>query len=79
MALEQEVKDVIIQTLSVKAEEVKMEQSLYDCLGMDSTEIVDLRVALEKRFAVKINPGELTKDSSPQQIVSLIESKKGAA
>ena len=77
MAIEQEVKEVIVQTLSVQPEEVKLDEKLYDSLGIDSTEIVDLRVALEKKFAIKIEAQEITKNSSPKEIANLIEGKKG--
>lgn len=76
MSVEQDVKEVIVQTLSVRPEEIKDDEKLYDSLGADSTEIVDLRVALEKRFAIKIDGKELTKFSSPKEIISLIENKK---
>jgi acyl carrier protein len=75
MSVEQGVKEVIVQTLSVKPEEVKLDQNLYDSLGMDSTEIVDLRVALEKKFAIKFDSKEITKSSTPQDIANLIQSK----
>ncbi|MBU4310137.1 acyl carrier protein [bacterium] len=79
MSVEEEVKEVIVQTLSVKPEEVKVEEKLSDSLGVDSTEMVDLTVALEKKFGVKIDAKEITKSSSPQEIVTLIESKKAAS
>ncbi|MCQ9208421.1 MAG: acyl carrier protein [Omnitrophica bacterium] len=76
MSVQQQVQEVIVQTLSVKPEEIKIEQTLYDSLGVDSTEIVDLRVALEKKFALTIEAKEITKSSSPKDIVGLIESKR---
>ncbi|MBU4560881.1 acyl carrier protein [bacterium] len=79
MSVEEEVKEAIVQTLSVKPEEVKVEEKLSDSLGVDSTEMVDLTVALEKKFGVKIDAKEITKSSSPQEIVTLIESKKAAS
>lgn len=79
MSVEEDVKEVIVQTLSVKPEEVKMEENLSDSLGVDSTEMVDLTVALEKKFGVKIEAKEITKSSSPQDIVTLIEGKRTAS
>ncbi len=77
MAVEEDVQEVIVQTLSVKPEEIKVDEKLYDSLGVDSTEIVDLRVALEKKFSVKIDAKEITKFSTPRDIAALIEGKKG--
>lgn len=76
MSVEQALKEVIVQTLSVKPEEIKLDEKLEDSLGIDSTEIVDLKVALEKRFGLKIEAKEITKFSSPKEIISLIESKQ---
>lgn len=79
MSVAEDVQEVIVQTLSVKPEEVKLEENLADSLGVDSTEMVDLTVALEKKFGVKIDAKEITKSSSPQEIANLIESKKATA
>lgn len=76
MSLEQEVKNTIAQTLTVSLEEIETDKKLYDSLSVDSTEIVDLRVALEKRFNIKIVAGELTKFSTPREIVTLVQQKK---
>ncbi|MEA3328707.1 MAG: acyl carrier protein [Candidatus Omnitrophota bacterium] len=78
MAVEEDVKEVIIQTLSVKPEEVKLDKNLYDSLGVDSTEMVDLRIALEKKFGIKIEGKEIGKTSSPDDIIKVIGSKRKA-
>ena len=75
MSFEQAVNEIIVQTLQVNPEEVKPDGKLYDSLGVDSTEIVDLRVALEKKFEIKIGAQEITKFNSPQEIANLITSK----
>jgi acyl carrier protein len=77
MAVEQDVTEVIVQTLSVKPDEVKLDEKLYDSLGVDSTEMVDLRVALEKKFGIKLEAKEVAKDSVLRDIVVLIEGKTG--
>lgn len=78
MSLEQEVKNTIAETLTVNAAEIETDKKLYDSLSVDSTEIVDLRVAMEKKFNIKIASGELTKFSTPREIVTLIENKREA-
>jgi acyl carrier protein len=70
------VKEAIVQALSVKEAEIKMDEKLYDALGVDSTEIVDLKVVLEKKCAVKLEAKEVTKFDSPRNIITLIEQKK---
>ena len=76
MSLKEEVLDLIAKTLEVKIEELKMSQKLYDSIGVDSTEVVELVVALKKHFAVEIETDEVTKFSTPEEIAAIIEKKK---
>jgi len=79
MSVEQQVKEVIARTLSVKAEQVDLEGKLSEEYDMDSTECVDLRVALEKTFGVKIDAAEVTKNSTPQEIVGVVTGKQAGS
>jgi len=76
MALKEDVVNAIADTLDVKAEELGEAQKLYDSIGVDSTEMVELCVSLGKRFGVKISASEISKFSTPLEIVQLIEKKK---
>ena len=76
MELKEEVIGLIANTLGVKKEEVAEDKKLYDSVGVDSTEMVELTVALSKHFNVKIQTNEVTKDSSPLDIIEVINSKK---
>ena len=69
--------DFIAQTLDVKKEEVKEDMSLSDALGVDSTEMVELNIALGKKFGITINQGEITNKDTPLQIVEKIKKKSG--
>ncbi|MBN3039754.1 MAG: acyl carrier protein [Candidatus Omnitrophica bacterium] len=76
MALKEEVIGVICSTLDVSAEEVKEDQKLYDSIGVDSTEVVELVVTLKKHFDVPLGTDEVTKFSTPLEIIATIEKKK---
>jgi acyl carrier protein len=76
MELKEEVFDLIAKTLDVGKAELKEDQRLYDSLGVDSTEMVEMVVALNKHFAVKIETNEVTKFSTPLQIVDAVGAKK---
>lgn len=76
MSLKEEVLDLIAKTLEVKVEELKEGQKLYDSIGVDSTEAVELVVSLKKHFGVEIETDEVTKFSTPEDIVAVIEKKK---
>ncbi len=79
MSVEQGVRELIMEILSVQPEEIKMNEKLSDSLGVDSTEMVNVILALEKKFDVHISDKQITKFSSPKDIISIIESKRAAA
>jgi len=69
------VKDVLVNLLKVKAEELKDGLSLQESIGVDSTEMVESVIALEKAFGIKLSPKEITKSSSINDIEKIILSK----
>ncbi|MCX5694265.1 MAG: phosphopantetheine-binding protein [Candidatus Omnitrophica bacterium] len=69
------IKEVLSNLLKVKIEELKDESTLIDSIGVDSTEMVESVIALEKAFGVKLSPKEITKNSTINDIVSNIEGK----
>jgi acyl carrier protein len=69
------VKDVLANLLKVKVEELKDGSTLIDSIGVDSTEMVESVIALEKSFGVKLSPKEITKNSTVDDIAANIESK----
>jgi len=70
------VKDVIIKLLKVKPEELKDGQSLEQSLGVDSTEMVEVCIALQKEFGIQIHEKEVTKYQSLDEIAKVISAKK---
>ena len=76
MELKEQVLDLISKTLDVKKEELKENEKLYDSIGVDSTEMVEVVVSLNKYFNVKIETNEVTKFSTPLEIVDLIGKRK---
>ena len=77
MGLKEEVIEAIATTLEVGKEELIEDKNLYDSIGVDSTEMVELTVALSKKFAVKIAANEIGKTSTPLEIVEIIANKQG--
>ena len=69
------VKNVLADLLKVKIDELKDEVSLINSIGVDSTEMVESVIALEKAFSVKLSPKEITKNSTINDIVNNIQSK----
>lgn len=71
------VKDVIVNLLKIKPEELKEDQTLEQSLGVDSTEMVEICIALQKEFGVSIQEKEVAKYHSLEEISKVIEAKKG--
>jgi acyl carrier protein len=76
MNIKEEVIKVIAETLEVGQEEVVEGKNLYESIGVDSTEMVEVCVALGKHFGTKIQASEVNKDSTPEDIVKIVEQKK---
>jgi len=75
MELKSKIKDTLVQLLKVKPEELKDDVSLLNSIGVDSTEMVEAVIALEKVFGTKLSPKEITKNSSLNDIEKVIQSK----
>ena len=59
----------------MKPEEVTLKANLNGDLGMDSTEMVELIVALEKEFKIGIEDGEITNKHCVSDVVRIVEDK----
>lgn len=75
MDIKQQIQETIVNTLTIDPGELKEGLSLEDALGVDSTEIVELTVALTKKFKIQIADKELSKKSTLADIEKLISSK----
>lgn len=75
METKTKIKEVLSSLLKVKIEELKDDLSLQGSIGVDSTEMVESVIALEKAFGVKLSPKEITKSSSIEDIEKVVQSK----
>ncbi len=75
METKDKIKDVLVKLLKVRPEELKDDVKLYDGIGVDSTEMVETVIALEKAFCIKLIPKEITKFSTINDIAKVIQSK----
>jgi len=75
METKEKIRGVLISLLKINPEELKDDVSLQDSIGVDSTEIVETVIALEKTFNTKLSTKEITKFSTINDIEKLIQSK----
>jgi len=75
MDVKAKIKDVLVNLLKIKPQELKDDLNLQSSIGVDSTEMVETVIALEKAFGVKLSPKEITKFSTINEIEKNIQSK----
>ncbi|HBL05836.1 MAG TPA: acyl carrier protein [Clostridium sp.] len=74
MVLER-VKKVIAKELGVEVEELNIQASFTDHLGIDSLEIFEIVMSLEEEFDIEIPNEDIENIKNVQDISSYIESK----
>jgi acyl carrier protein len=77
MALEDKVKDIIVEQLGVNKEQVTPEASFIDDLGADSLDTVDLVMAFEEEFGAEIPDEEAEKLTTVGGVIKYL-TEKGA-
>lgn len=75
MTTKEKIKDVLVNLLRIRPEELKDDVALQDGIGVDSTEMVETVIALEKAFNTKLSPKEITKFLTINDIEKVIQSK----
>jgi acyl carrier protein len=72
-SIEERVKQLVVEQLGVKEEDVTPNASFVDDLGADSLDTVELVMALEEEFETEIPDEEAEKITTVQQAVDYIK------
>jgi len=75
MALFEQVKEIIVQELSVPEEKVKDSSTFEGDLRADSLDVVELVMELEEKFEIEIPEEDFEKIKTVGDLVRYIESK----
>ncbi|MDD5455070.1 MAG: acyl carrier protein [Candidatus Ratteibacteria bacterium] len=70
--IEQKVKDIIVEQLGVKKEQVTENASFIDDLGADSLDTVELVMALEEAFNIEIPDEEAEKIKTVGEAINYV-------
>ena len=73
--LENKVKAIFKKVLDIKESEIIPGSKLDECLGIDSTEMVEISVVIKKELGVALKDNELKKTHSFNEIVAILKTK----
>ena len=73
----EEMRDIIVETLSCDAEDVTMEATLAEDLGADSLDAVELNIALEEQLGLSIADEDRPNMKTVGDIVRYLEALEG--
>ena len=73
MSVEEKIKNIIVEKLSVEADEVVMAASFVDDLGADSLDLVELIMAMEEAFDMEISDDQAEKLQTVQDVMNYIK------
>jgi acyl carrier protein len=71
----EKVKKVVADQLSMDVEEVKLESTFSDDLGVDSLEIFEIVMSLEEEFEIEIPNEDIENIKTIGDIVNYVKSK----
>ncbi len=75
MALEDKVRDIIVEQLGVNAEQVTTEASFIEDLGADSLDTVELVMAFEEEFGAEIPDEDAEKLQTVGAVITYLKEK----
>ena len=75
MALEDKVKDIIVEQLGVNKDQVTPEASFIEDLGADSLDTVELVMAFEEEFGAEIPDEDAEKLTTVGAVVEYLKEK----
>jgi acyl carrier protein len=71
--VDQKVRDIVVEQLGVKLEQVTPEAKFIEDLGADSLDVVELVMALEEEFGQEIPDEEAEKLTTVGDVIKYIE------
>ena len=75
-SIEQRVKDIIVEQLGVKPDQVTPEAKFIEDLGADSLDTVELVMALEEEFGNEICDEQAEKLQSVGDVIKFVEDQQ---
>lgn len=73
--IDEKIKTFLVEDLEIDEEKIVPEAKLHDDLGIDSLDLVDIVVLVDRAFGFKIDGKEMQNVQTVQQFGDYIESK----
>lgn len=73
--IRKQVDQIVAEEFELDASALKPESDLYDDLGLDSLDAIDLVVALEKNFGFKVEEGAARKIRKLEQLYEFVSAR----
>ena len=70
------VKDIIVGTLGCEEEAVTLRANLFDDLGADSIDIIEIAVVIEEEFGLEISNEEAERLKTINNVVQYVDSHR---
>lgn len=77
MALEDDVKAIIVEQLGVDSNDVHEEASFIEDLNADSLDLTELIMTLEEKFSFEISEEEVEKLKTVGDVINYIKARQG--
>ena len=71
--IDQRVKDIVVEQLGVKADQVTPQAKFIEDLGADSLDTVELVMALEEEFGIEVPDEQAEKLQSVGDVIKYVE------
>lgn len=71
--LEEELRDIIAEIVEVEPGKVTRDAKFVEDLGMDSVKMVEIIVAIEQKYKIRIREEEIPKIASLREAVDLVK------
>ena len=75
MVVEEALKEILIEKIEITPDEFTPEAKMADDFGVDSTELVEIILSLEKALGIKIPEGSVKKNFSIKEFVEVIKGR----
>jgi acyl carrier protein len=79
MMVAEKLKEILIAKIEITPEEFRPEAGLADDFGVDSTELVEILLSLEKALGIKISEGLIKKNFSIKEIIETVQQRYALA